>query len=95
MSDCLIIGGGVIGITTARALAMAGAKVTLLDQRECGKESSWAGGGIISPLYPWLYSDLVNELSEASQVVYAQLCAELFENTGTPMIKQSLINTTF
>ncbi|CAB5502722.1 Glycine oxidase ThiO [Bathymodiolus thermophilus thioautotrophic gill symbiont] len=82
MSDCLIIGGGVIGITTARAMAMAGAKVTLLDQRACGKESSWAGGGIISPLYPWLYSDLVNELSRASQGVYAHLCAELFENTG-------------
>lgn len=82
MRDCLVIGGGVIGITTARALAMAGARVTLLDQRECGKESSWAGGGIISPLYPWLYSDLVNELSGASQVVYAQLCAQLLENTG-------------
>jgi glycine oxidase len=61
---------------------MAGARVTLLDQRECGKESSWAGGGIISPLYPWRYSDLVNEISIASQAVYGDLCATLFEDTG-------------
>jgi glycine oxidase len=46
------------------------------------KESSWAGGGIISPLYPWRYSDLVNEISIASQAVYGDLCATLFEDTG-------------
>lgn len=82
MSDCLIIGGGAIGMMSARTLSMAGADVTLLDQRQCAKESSWAGGGIISPLYPWRYSDLVNKLSIASQAVYADLCATLFEDTG-------------
>ncbi|BBB24201.1 glycine oxidase [Isorropodon fossajaponicum endosymbiont JTNG4] len=82
MSDCLVIGGGVIGMMSARTLAMAGASVTLLDQRECGKESSWAGGGIISPLYPWHYDDLTNELSFASQAVYADLCLQIFEDTG-------------
>ncbi len=82
MSDCLVIGGGVIGMMSARTLVMAGAKVTLIDQRACGKESSWAGGGIISPLYPWQYSDLVNELSRASQAVYGDLCAALLDNTG-------------
>ncbi|ABL02396.1 FAD dependent oxidoreductase [Candidatus Ruthia magnifica str. Cm (Calyptogena magnifica)] len=82
MSDCLVIGGGVIGMMSARTLVMAGASVTLLDQRECGKESSWAGGGIISPLYPWHYDDLTNELSFASQLVYADLCLQIFEDTG-------------
>ncbi len=82
MSDCLVIGGGVIGMMSARILVMAGASVTLLDQRECGKESSWAGGGIISPLYPWHYDDLTNELSFASQAVYADLCLQIFEDTG-------------
>lgn len=81
MNDCLIIGGGVIGMMSARILSMVGAHVILLDQRECAKESSWAGGGIISPLYPWHYSDLVNELSIASQVIYGDLCAALLENT--------------
>ncbi len=82
MSDCLIIGGGVIGMMSARALAMSGATVTLIEQRACGKESSWAGGGIISPLYPWMYSDMVNDLSMASQAVYEELCATLFADTG-------------
>lgn len=82
MSDCLIIGGGIIGMMSARTLAMAGASVTLLDQRECGKESSWAGGGIISPLYPWHYDDLTNELSSASQAIYAYLCLQIFKDTG-------------
>ncbi len=82
MSDCLIVGGGVIGMMSARSLIMSGAEVTLLDRRECGKESSWAGGGIISPLYPWHYDDLTNELSFASQAVYEDICAQLYDNTG-------------
>ncbi len=82
MSDCLVIGGGVIGMMSARALVISGASVTLLDKSECGGESSWAGGGIISPLYPWHYDDLTNELSFASQVVYEELCDELYESSG-------------
>ncbi len=93
MSDCLIIGGGVIGMMSARALAISGATVTLIEQRACGKESSWAGGGIISPLYPWMYSDVVNELSMASQAVYEELCATLFADTGidTEYIRSGLL----
>lgn len=93
MSDCIIIGGGVIGMMSARALAMSGATVTLIDQRACGKESSWAGGGIISPLYPWMYSDVVNELSMASQAVYEALCANLLADTGidTEYVRSGLL----
>ena len=82
MSDCLVIGGGVIGMMSARALALSGAKVTLLDQRKCGRESSWAGGGIISPLYPWDYDDLTNDLSFESQAVYEALCDDLHACSG-------------
>jgi len=82
MSDCLIVGGGVIGMMSARYLADAGAQVTIIDKQSCGMESSWAGGGIISPLYPWHYDDLTNELSQASQLVYENLCAEMQSNTG-------------
>lgn len=82
MSDCLIVGGGVIGMMSAKYLTQAGAKVTLIDQQVCGQESSWAGGGIISPLYPWHYDDLTNELSLASQAVYEGLCQQIHETSG-------------
>jgi glycine oxidase len=82
MSDILVIGGGVIGLMTARELAEAGAKVTLVEMSETGRESSWAGGGIISPLYPWRYADSVTALARWSQREYPQLCARLHGETG-------------
>ena len=82
MPDCIVIGGGVIGMMTARELTLKGIRVTLLEKGSCGKESSWAGGGIISPLYPWEYSDEINSFSFASQEVYEDLCHELLDSTG-------------
>lgn len=81
MSDTLVIGGGIIGLLTARELVRAGASVTLVEMGETGRESSWAGGGIISPLYPWRYPDSVTALACWSQAAYPQLCAELLDET--------------
>jgi glycine oxidase len=67
---------------SAKVLREMGKSVVLLDKGKCGTESSWAGGGIISPLYPWHYDDLTNYLSFKSQAVYENLCAELLKNTG-------------
>lgn len=81
MSDTLVIGGGIIGLLTAHELVQAGAKVTLVEMGETGRESSWAGGGIISPLYPWRYPDAVNALARWSQEVYPRFCDSLYEAT--------------
>ncbi len=90
MSDILVIGGGVIGLLTARELLKASATVTLVEMSETGREASWAGGGILSPLYPWRYADAVNALSTWSQREYPQLCADLIEETGIdPEIERS------
>lgn len=77
MPDCIIVGGGIIGLLTARELHMRNVDVLLLEQSSLGGESSWAGGGIISPLYPWLYHDCVNALAQVSKTMYPQLVAEL------------------
>ncbi len=80
--DCIIIGGGIMGLLTARELAQAGMNVCVLDQAAVGRESSWAGGGILSPLYPWRYAEPVQRLAKWGQQYYPQLVDELLNDTG-------------
>ena len=57
--DCLVIGGGVIGLTTAWKLAQQGLSVRVCDQSTPGREASWAGAGILPPGYPGAASSSV------------------------------------
>ncbi|WP_457674552.1 glycine oxidase ThiO [Thiolapillus sp.] len=83
MGDVLIIGGGIMGMLTAREMHMAGAEVTLIERNSLlAQESSWAGGGIISPLYPWRYPDSITRLASMGHQVYPSLCEQLREDTG-------------
>lgn len=77
-----IVGGGINGLLTARELALAGVSVVLVEQGEIGREASWAGGGIVSPLYPWRYAPAVTALARAAQQAYPALVAALLESTG-------------
>jgi glycine oxidase len=81
-SDFQVIGGGVIGLLMARELARAGATVTVIERGTCCSEASWAGGGIVSPLYPWRYSAPVTALASAAQSAYPALAATLLSETG-------------
>ncbi|MGF1739879.1 D-amino acid dehydrogenase [Vibrio profundum] len=54
--NVIVMGGGVIGLTSAWYLSRLGHKVTVIDrQAECGKETSFANAGQISYGYssPW------------------------------------------
>ncbi len=82
MTDCIIVGGGLIGMLSARELTRRGMKVVLLEKGDMGQESSWAGGGILSPLHPWRYSDTVNELAQVGHQQYAALADELIQEGG-------------
>ena len=66
----VVIGAGIIGLLSAYQLAGAGQHVVLLESGETGSEASWAGGGIVSPLYPWRYSPAVTALAHWSQDFY-------------------------
>ena len=49
IEEVVIVGGGVIGLSIAYALAREGVTSTVLDRRELGREASWAGAGLIPP----------------------------------------------
>jgi len=78
----VVVGGGLLGLLSARALSQHGVEVTVLEQGDFGQESSWAGGGILSPLYPWNYSPAVNELANWSQKFYPELIQQLIDDGG-------------
>jgi len=76
-----VVGGGVMGLLTAQVLAVGGTEVVLVDCNLIGTESSWAGGGIVSPLYPWRYSPAVTALAHWSQDFYPRLGEQLLAQT--------------
>ena len=58
-----IIGAGICGLLTALELVEQGCSVDIFDQQQAGQAASWAGGGILSPMYPWRYAPAVNQLA--------------------------------
>lgn len=80
--DILIIGGGISGLLVARELRLAGRDVTVIDQSATGREASWAGGGILLPIYPWRQSSAIADLVVQSLQAYPVLSRELHEATG-------------
>src|SRR5579884_85755 len=81
--DVLILGGGVIGLTTAHYLAAEGARVVVVDQGDFGRQASWAGAGIIPPGNPDAARTPYDRLRAVSSTLYPVLSRELRQLTGT------------
>ena len=78
--DVLILGGGVIGLTTAYFLSRGGARVDIVDRGDFGRETSWAGAGILSPTAALARARSPHDLLAAhSARLFPQLSAELRE----------------
>lgn len=70
-----------MGLLTAREFYKAGATVTVIDKGFLGRESSWAGGGILLPLYPWRQQPGITQLVKQSLGLYPNLASELLAET--------------
>lgn len=81
--DHVIVGGGVIGLTTALLLAEQGARVGVIDRQSCGREASWAGAGMLPPAgVVCCDGDPEVRLRSYSHSMWQKLSADLKERTG-------------
>ncbi|MGH1537215.1 MAG: glycine oxidase ThiO [Gammaproteobacteria bacterium] len=80
--DVLIVGGGIIGMLTARNLANQGLNIALIDKGKLGGEATWAAGGILSPLNPWQETSETKLLINEGRQNFATLAEELKQETN-------------
>src|SRR5713101_482358 len=82
-ADVVIVGGGVIGLSIARALALRGVSdVMLIERGQPGAEASWAAGGILAPQVEADQPDDFFCLAAASRDLYPAFARSLKEETG-------------
>jgi glycine oxidase len=83
-ADAVVVGGGVIGLAIARALALRGMKrVVLIERARVGSEASSAAAGMLAPQAEANRADAFFDLACASRDLYPAFSAELLEETGT------------
>jgi glycine oxidase ThiO len=81
MTDVLVIGGGVIGLATAIALAQRGADVTVVERGQCGHGATWAAAGMLAPEAERLEGNLL-DLGMRSRELYPHWIADLMRLSG-------------
>jgi glycine oxidase len=82
-ADVAIIGGGVIGLAVARALALRGVgDVLLIERGALGAESSWAAAGMLAPQAEANRAHEFFYLTCESRDMYPAFAASLLEETG-------------
>src|SRR6056297_599856 len=81
-SDVTLIGGGVIGLTAAYELARSGQRVLLVDSQQIGRESSWAGAGMIPPGDIRSKNPAYRAMARLSAGLWPELAGDLLEFTG-------------
>ncbi len=82
-ADVVVIGGGVIGLSVARALALKQVgRVLLLERGQLGREASFAAAGMLAPQAEANTDDAFFQLCCRSRDLYPTFAAQLLEETG-------------
>src|SRR5829696_7102852 len=82
-AEVVIIGGGVIGLTIARALALRGVRdVCLIERANPGTEASFAAAGMLLPQVEADTQDDFFTLACRSRDLYPSFAAALRDETG-------------
>lgn len=77
-----IIGAGINGLMSAKLFSQAGYTVSVYERRNPGAGASWAGAGMLAPVYPWQYPSIVTEMSEAGRRYYQDWFADSPDNVA-------------
>jgi glycine oxidase len=81
--EVVVIGGGVIGLTIARALALRGVRdVCLIERARLGSEASFAAAGMVLPQVEAATKDDFFTLACRSRDLYASFAGALHDETG-------------
>jgi glycine oxidase len=84
--NIVIVGGGVIGLSIARALALRGVQdICLIERAVPGSEASFAAGGMLAPQAEADRRDEFFDLCSKSRDLYPDFAAALYEETGVDM----------
>ena len=83
--DAVIVGGGLIGLTTAWRLRQAGWGVSVWDSGAIGSEASWAGAGMLSPGGEFDRKTWWGDLALESLNLYPEFVRELRSASGVPI----------
>jgi len=79
--DLAIVGGGVIGLSIAAQCARGGWKVCVVERGAIGKESSWAGAGILPAGASGPVEDPIERLRQLSDQVHEEWARWLYDLT--------------
>ena len=81
-TEIAIVGGGIIGLSIAYALAEKGKNIAVIEKGKAGREASWAAAGLLSPLVDNKDDKELLNLFREAQKMYPAFIKKLEKETG-------------
>ena len=77
MSECVIVGGGIIGLAIAEELAAQGIDAEVVEYQAAKHAASWAAAGILPPPVTRAIHDPLEQIRDLSHRIYPDWCLRL------------------